>query len=367
MVGEDAALPCRLFPKMSAETMGLMWERPSPRQVVYVYTPGQEDTPAAEYRGRTSVLREDVAAGKAALLIHNVTASDSGNYLCYFQDGDFYAKAQLELQVAALGSEPLVEMQGYEAGGVRVTCSSAGWHPRPRIEWRDARGQSLPAEVAPEAADAQGLYAAAASVILESGSGQGVSCVVSNPLLGQEKSARVSIAGPLFESAQPWKVALALSLVTLLLPLVGTGYLLRRQRKQIQALSQEEGRARAEKDAARAGEQREPRAQEKLQEALRWTVTGYRPCGEPSQACAEDVVLDVDTAQPVVPVPEDERSPQPAGGEKAGPAGQRGDMSYIPVCGAVSASRVETILGGGGGDRAQQEVGVHKADMERKC
>uniref|UniRef100_G1PHM7 Butyrophilin subfamily 3 member A3 n=1 Tax=Myotis lucifugus TaxID=59463 RepID=G1PHM7_MYOLU len=372
MVGEDAELLCYLSPKMSAETMELMWRRSGLKQVVRAYAHGMEETEIAEYRGRTSILRGDIAEGKAVLRIHKVRASDSGTYQCYFQDDDFLAKAQVELKVAALGSDLHVEMKGYEDGGIRVECTSAGWYPQPHVEWRGEGGESLPAMAAPGAADGEGLYAVTSSVILKGGSGKGVSCVVRNPLLSQEKTAMVSIAGPFFSSTKPWQAAFGVILVALLGLLAGLVMSWRQQQKRIRALSQEKERERAEKEAALVAKEHE---REKLQEELRWRKQQYLEPGDRSQAYAEwkmalyqpaDVILDPDTTHPNLFISEDQRSLNCTLERQRLPDNPKRFQDRYCVLGCESFTSGRHFWEVEVGDRKEWHLGVCREIVERK-
>ncbi|XP_046496947.1 butyrophilin subfamily 3 member A2-like [Equus quagga] len=267
LMGEYADLPCHLSPKMSAEIMDLMWVRSSLREVVYVYANGEErdDEQMAEYRGRTLILRDDITEGKATLRIYDVRASDRGSYRCYFQDENFSENAVMELKVAALCSDFHIEVKSYEAGEIHLECMYDCWYPQPQIQWRDAKGGDIPAVAAPLVAERAGLYAVAASVIAKGSSGEGESCIIRNPLLSKEKTARISIADP-FWRTWPWITALVGTLSILLLILTGMGYFLCRQQKE---------------------KEKEQMESEDLQHELKWRKIRYMARGGMSQVYAE--------------------------------------------------------------------------------
>nr|XP_044632992.1 butyrophilin subfamily 3 member A3-like [Equus asinus] len=354
MVGEDADLPCHLSPKMSAETMELMWVRSSLREVVYEYANGKEveENQMAEYRGRTSILRDGITEGKATLRIYGVRVSDSGNYLCYFQDENFYEKAMVELKVAALGSDCHIEMKGHEDGGIHLDCMSTGWYPRPEIQWIDAKGTDMPAVPGPLELDGAGLYAVAASVIVKDDSEDEVSCIIRNPLLRQEKSARISIADPFFWRARPWIVALAGILPVLLLLLAGAAYFLWKQQQVIE-------RVQAEKEEERW-------ARGYLQHILRglksldydeWKVALFQ---------AADVILDPDTANPNLLVSEDQRSLQWVDQRQNLPDKRKRFNSHYSVLGCESFTSGRHFWEVEVGDRKNWHVGVCMENVERK-
>ncbi|XP_058411048.1 butyrophilin subfamily 3 member A3-like isoform X2 [Diceros bicornis minor] len=370
MVGEDADLPCHLSPKMSAETMELMWVKSSLGQVVYEYANGQEveEQQMAEYRGRTSILRDGITEGKATLRIYDVRASDSGSYLCYFQDENFSEKALVELEIAALGSDFHIEMRGYEDGGICLECTSTGWYPQPQIEWRDATGEDMPALAASSAADGEGLYVIASSVIVKGSSGEGVSCIIRNPLLSQEKTARISIGDPFFWRASTWMATLAGTLPVLLLLLAGMGYFLWQKQKEKQVLSREKEREEGEKDLERRAREKLLREFEKIEFLLMAGGEKSQTYGESKMALfqAVDVILDPDTAYPKLRVSEDRRSLwQGIIRRNLPPNLKRFDMHYC-VLGRNRFTSGRHFWEVVVGDREEWYVGVCEEDVERK-
>ncbi|CAM5130107.1 unnamed protein product, partial [Natator depressus] len=193
-------LPCYLSPRISAENMEVRCFRSEFSSVVHRYHEGKGlyGQQMEEYHGRTEILKDGILRGNVSLQILNIRSSDEGQYNCFVQDGLFYEEALLELKVAGLGSNPLISVESYQDGGIRVVCQSTVWYPDPDVLWRDLSGQELPSLSEAKSLGDNGLFERENSVIIKEHSNQNLSRWIRNSFLNQEKEATIYIAVLLF-------------------------------------------------------------------------------------------------------------------------------------------------------------------------
>ncbi|XP_077876360.1 butyrophilin subfamily 1 member A1-like [Ictidomys tridecemlineatus] len=258
VLGEDAILPCALVPAMNAENMELGWFRTTLSQAVFIYWNQQEQTEEqmAEYRGRTSLVRDFLSEGQASVHIHKVQVSDNGMYTCFFRHGGFYEEADLEVKVAGMGSDPQVHIEGPEEDGVRVVCKASGWFPKPQVQWRDLSGNKFPALSEAHTQDTEELFSVEATLVVRDSSVGNVTCSVLNAVLDQEKAMAIYIPEPFFPQASPWKPAFAVILTMLGLLLLGAGYFNRKEHsRRMQVRQEKEDLRRLKKEEQQAKEE----------------------------------------------------------------------------------------------------------------
>ncbi|XP_054661661.1 butyrophilin subfamily 1 member A1-like isoform X2 [Grus americana] len=214
-VGEDVVLPCRFSPTQSAQDVEVTWFRDHFSPFVHRYKGGQDQygEQMLQYQGRTELLKDGLAKGSVDLKIFRIQMSDRGNYTCFVQRGSDYDEAVVELQVTASGSAPLIVLERYQDGGIRVACRSDGWYPQPQVLWQDPHGRHLPSLSENVTQDKSGLFAAESSIILTRDVNQKLSCSVHHALHSQERGSSFYISDPFFQNARPWMTALGVVLV----------------------------------------------------------------------------------------------------------------------------------------------------------
>uniref|UniRef100_A0A452RMF4 Butyrophilin subfamily 1 member A1 n=1 Tax=Ursus americanus TaxID=9643 RepID=A0A452RMF4_URSAM len=235
MLGGDITLPCRVSPAMNVENMELRWFRSKFSEAVFIYQNQQEqrEEQLAQYTGRTSLVKDFLIQGEAAVRIHNVQAFDNGLYTCFFRKGSFYEEASLELRVAGVGSGPQVHIQGPEEDGVRVVCMASGWFPKPQVQWRALSGEKFLTFSETHAQDPEGLFSVEAALVVRDSSSGNVTCSVLNPILGQKKGMAIFIPGqhycPLPAGWDGVAGAFLVILTVLTLLLLGAAFYIKRE------------------------------------------------------------------------------------------------------------------------------------------
>uniref|UniRef100_A0A8C0W5X9 Butyrophilin-like protein 1 n=1 Tax=Castor canadensis TaxID=51338 RepID=A0A8C0W5X9_CASCN len=283
----DVTLPCSVSPVINVENMEFRWFRTKFSEAVFIYQNQweQNEEQMAEYAGRTSLVRDFLTQGEAAVKIHKVRVSDNGMYTCFFKKGAFYEEANLELKVAGMGSAPEVHIQGPEEDGVRVVCTASGWFPKPQVQWRGLSGKKFLTFSEAYRQDAKELFSVEVTLVVRDSSVGNVTCSILNPILGQEKAMAIFIPEPFFPQASPGKPAFIVSLTLLGLLLFGAGYFLKREHSTKVQVYQEQVNLQRAKEEDQQTKEKEQKAIGKMGQA--W---------KKAQLYAGSVTLDPDSA-----------------------------------------------------------------------
>ncbi|XP_044925321.1 butyrophilin subfamily 1 member A1-like isoform X2 [Mustela putorius furo] len=366
VLGGDIMLPCRVSPAMDVQNMELRWFRSKFSEAVLIYQNQREqrEEQLAQYRGRTSLVKDFLTQGEAAVRIHNVQAFDNGLYTCFFRMGIFYEEAGLELKVAGVGSAPQVHITGPEEDGVRVVCMALGWFPKPQVQWRALSGEKFLTFSETQAQDAEGLFTINATLVVRDPSSGNVTCSVLNPILGQEKAMAIFIPEPFFPRSSPWKLAFMVILTVLMLLLLGAVfYIMREHTAKLQEMQEWEKLHRDKKE--------DQRIKEEALKARDWRKSVYLASLKKAKLYADwrkekfqtlTVSLDPESAHSILALSDDKTSVTFKDSCKGSEDGVYSVLGHEGITSGCCYWEVEIK----NAERSEWALGVCRRDVERK-
>ncbi|XP_067104670.1 CD276 antigen [Osmerus mordax] len=231
LYGVDATLDCSFAQvgPFNLSDLSVFWQLTDTKRSVHSYYGNRDqlEDQGESFANRTSLFPAQLASGNASLLLRRVGVADEGSYTCFVRV-DTYSSAALLLQVAAPYSKPQVTLAA-DSGNLRpgeeveLTCVAYGGYPEADVLWQDGGGRNLTDNVTTSVvANEEGLFSVRSvlTVVLEPNST--FSCRLTNPLLGEEGHASVTITGQnmVFPPGALWvTVGLAVCLLALLIAL----------------------------------------------------------------------------------------------------------------------------------------------------
>ncbi|XP_034146296.1 butyrophilin subfamily 1 member A1-like isoform X2 [Esox lucius] len=225
--GNDIILPCYLKPNISAEDMTVEWFRvrqsiSDPGTLVHLYQDGKDQNQEQihSYKERTSLFKDELKKGNTSLKLYIVKATDNGFYQCLVKSLSWYEEARIEVQVKAVGSQPVVSIEGHRDGGMGLVCTSKGWFPEPQLEWLDSKGVSVSTGPPETHRDSQGLYTVKLDVVVKETDTNSFICRLIQDHLNVQMNTQLHIPDELFDHTIPLKVSLGVIVPVLVIVLV---------------------------------------------------------------------------------------------------------------------------------------------------
>ncbi|XP_036605622.1 butyrophilin-like protein 8 [Trichosurus vulpecula] len=229
-VGEDVIFSCHILPKINIKEMEVSFFRNQLSSVLLLIKNGKEmpKKQMQEYRGRTQLVQVAIAEGRISIKLKNTSISDSGVYGCQFTSQSFDQKHTWELQVAALGLSPLISLERHRDRGILLICRSAGWFPKPEVQWKNHQGKSLSSDFKVNTGN-DGLFDIETSLIIQEPPTGDISCSIC--IWGLRQESRVKVADQFFQPSA-WRYAFII-MMTIFLILVASGLFLHRHQGKL--------------------------------------------------------------------------------------------------------------------------------------
>ncbi|XP_071017402.1 butyrophilin subfamily 2 member A1-like [Oncorhynchus clarkii lewisi] len=209
VAGDDIILPCYLKPNISAEDMTVDWlnlDFLDGRVFRYQNHRIIQEDQIPSYRGRTSLYEEELWRGNTSLKLTRVQGTDEGHYKCLIQSKSWYDDFTVQVLVKAVGSKPVVSIEGHREGGMGLLCESEGWHPEPELVWLDSKGVHLSARTLETHRDFKGFYRVKQHVIVQETDTNRFTCRVQQSRINEKMETEIHLPSELFDPT-PWRMA----------------------------------------------------------------------------------------------------------------------------------------------------------------
>ncbi|XP_077201080.1 programmed cell death 1 ligand 2-like isoform X2 [Paroedura picta] len=195
----NVILRCR-FPvdsHLNFTMLSLLWKRISPKQEekeIYKLHKGQEDLTLQDpdYRGRATLLHEELQMGCSALSITSVKITDAGSFLCVINYGEAdYKYITLEVK-APYKRINIQKIKDPEEDNLFLICQSVGY-PLAEVSWHDGSNPnvSMVPNTTFELTD-EGLFNVTSILRLKPAISGNYTCVFWNKKLNEKTSSYIS-------------------------------------------------------------------------------------------------------------------------------------------------------------------------------
>ncbi|XP_067096737.1 butyrophilin subfamily 3 member A3-like [Osmerus mordax] len=176
VAGESLVLPCYVDPSISAEGWTVEWLMLSGDKyqgIVHLYKEGRDDNEYQNpsFKARTALFKEELKT--------------------------------------AVGSQPVVSIEGHRGAGMGLLCETQGWYPEPEMVWQDSEGVSLSADPPETTRDSEGLYTLRLRVTVQKTDRNLCICRVKQKYMERDETAKIHVPDELFYQDHSGKWSLA--------------------------------------------------------------------------------------------------------------------------------------------------------------